>query len=216
MNDSAPAPRREAAEGTRDARGAGRAARRWLGGALVAVLTTAALYPTLNGAVRYEPSGVAPRDYYQPLTQASLHLDEAVWGLGARGIHVVNLALHVLNGLLIYTLALALIGAAKGVTPGKRLTLGDHVGAVIATLLFALHPLRVEAVAWIAHRAVLLSSSNSLGDTVWPDPGYPRPLLLSPYRSTQSLLRRTSRCSLRSPSISSHDRYRRAFPPFLL
>jgi protein O-mannosyl-transferase len=136
-----------------------------LGGVLIAAMTAIAFYPTLNGAVSYDDAdllavGAAAREMeggYQPLTRASFVVDEALWGLRASGYHAFNLALHILNGVLVYLLSLALLAAAKAPEARRSLPLGDHVGAVLVALLFTLHPLRVEAVAWVSHRAVLLS-----------------------------------------------------------
>jgi Flp pilus assembly protein TadD len=136
-----------------------------LGGALIAAITAFAFYPTLHGAVSYADadqlavgaSATGTDGCYQPLTRASFLLDQALWGSRASGYHAFNLALHILNSLLVYLLGLALIAAVKARAPRKRLRLGDHVGAALAALLFALHPLRVEAVAWVSQRAVLLS-----------------------------------------------------------
>lgn len=65
---------------------------------------------------------------------------------------------------LVYLLALTLLTAAeaRGVRPA-RVSVGVsparlHITAALATLLFALHPLRVESVAWATERRDVLSS----------------------------------------------------------
>jgi tetratricopeptide (TPR) repeat protein len=90
-----------------------------------------------------------------PVTWATLALDYLVWGLNPAGFHLTNLLLHAVNAVLVWllarqVLALALLGLA-----GQRPAL--EAGATLAALLFALHPLRVESVAWITERRDVLS-----------------------------------------------------------
>jgi len=79
---------------------------------------------------------------WHPLTWYSHALDISLFGLQPAGHHAVNLLLHAANGLLLLLLVL-------------RLT-GRRSPAVVTVLLFALHPLRVESVAWAAERKDLL------------------------------------------------------------
>jgi hypothetical protein len=80
---------------------------------------------------------------WHPLTSASHMLDVSLFGLAPAGHHAVNLLLHVVNAVL---LALVLF----------RLT-GAWWRSVLVAALFALHPLRVESVAWISERKDVLS-----------------------------------------------------------
>lgn len=82
---------------------------------------------------------------WHPLAWISHQIDVALFGLDPRGHHAVSLLLHVANALLA---ALAL----------ERLT-GSPRRALLAAALFALHPLRVESVAWIAERKDVLSAT---------------------------------------------------------
>jgi hypothetical protein len=86
--------------------------------------------------------------HWHPLTWISHMADVSLWGLDARGHHLTSLLLHVANAVL---LALAL----------ARLTGAWWRGLAVAAL-FALHPLRVESVAWIAERKDLLSAAFGL------------------------------------------------------
>lgn len=86
---------------------------------------------------------------YQPLTWMSYALDHALWPLGetldvphARGFHLTNVLLHALNACMVFALARRLLG-------GQR-------SAFVAALVFALHPLRVESVAWVTERRDVL------------------------------------------------------------
>lgn len=91
---------------------------------------------------------------WQPLVWASYAATEAVWGMSAKAHHAVNLILHGLTaGLLAHML-----------TPLVRRALHDRgeavaVGAAaVAAMLWAVHPLRVEPVAWLTARRDLLST----------------------------------------------------------
>jgi len=78
-----------------------------------------------------------------PLTWLSLMLDATIYGPRAGGFHATNILLHALNVLLVF----ALLTQATG-----RLPRSAFVAA-----LFAVHPLHVESVAWIAERKDVLS-----------------------------------------------------------
>src|SRR2546422_2164398 len=94
--------------------------------------------------------------HYQPLSWMTLGLDYVVWGMNPVGYHLTNLLLHAANAVLFYFMALRLLRAS---VPGGHadgswaLTLGSG----FATLLFAVHPLRAESVAWITERRDVLS-----------------------------------------------------------
>jgi hypothetical protein len=91
--------------------------------------------------------------HYAPLTWLSFALDHAIWGLAPFGFHLTNLVLHADNAALAAVVARRLLEAALVLSAPAR-----AVGALVAALLFALHPLRVEAVAWITERRGLLST----------------------------------------------------------
>ena len=81
--------------------------------------------------------------FFHPLTWLSLMLDVDLFGRGAGGPHLTNLLLHTVNVLLLFFVLRQMTGALWR-------------SAMVAGL-FALHPLRVESVAWIAERKDVLS-----------------------------------------------------------
>jgi protein O-mannosyl-transferase len=102
--------------------------------------------------------------HYIPLTWLSLGLNHALGGMEPWGYHLGNLLLHAANTALLFFVARRLLAAAAtGQNEG-----GDDrthppergaaisLGAAAAALLWALHPLRVESVAWITERRDVL------------------------------------------------------------
>ncbi len=80
---------------------------------------------------------------WHPLTWVSHMLDVQLFGLNPRGHHFVNVLLHALNVALLFQLF--------------RKATGSLSRSAIVAALFAVHPLNVECVAWIAERKSLLS-----------------------------------------------------------
>jgi hypothetical protein len=87
---------------------------------------------------------------YQPLTWVSHAIDHALFGMDPHGYHVVNVLLHAVNAALVLALFLLVLARAR---PRAGRPSWARVGAAGAgALFFALHPLRVESVAWITER----------------------------------------------------------------
>lgn len=103
---------------------------------------------------------------YQPLSWLSLSLDRALWGLNPFGYHLTNIMLHSANAALAYACA--------------RL-LWDEKRAWLCALLFALHPLRAESVAWITERRDVLSGFFFLGALLLHLRKTPRAWVLAAY-----------------------------------
>lgn len=89
---------------------------------------------------------------YMPLTWLSFAVDYQLWGLDPLGYHLTSLLLHALNAAVFYVLARRLLERALA-PPPQALALG----AAFAALVFSLHPLRVESVAWAFERRDVLS-----------------------------------------------------------
>jgi len=90
--------------------------------------------------------------HYMPLTWLTHGVDYVLWGMRPAGYHAVNVVLHALTAATAYFVALRLLAAA--VAPEPRTA--RRVGAAVAALVFAVHPLRVESVAWITERRDVL------------------------------------------------------------
>ena len=93
--------------------------------------------------------------HYAPLTWITFGADYLVWGLDPLGYHLTNLLLHAANAVVFYLIALRLL---QGGIPGsKDRPLPLRLSAALAALVFAVHPLRVESVAWATERRDVLS-----------------------------------------------------------
>jgi tetratricopeptide (TPR) repeat protein len=112
---------------------------------------------------------------WHPLTWISHALDYAIWGLNPLGHHLTNNILHALNTFLVVLLVVRLVEALQGArgkgqgatTPARQTGAGDSrftihdsrfalIAAGVTGLLFGLHPIHVESVAWVAERKDLL------------------------------------------------------------
>jgi tetratricopeptide (TPR) repeat protein len=82
--------------------------------------------------------------YWHPLTWLSFMLDCQLFGANAGEMHLVNLFLHIANALLLFAVF-------------KKMTGSQWPSAFVAAV-FAIHPMHVESVAWIAERKDVLSA----------------------------------------------------------
>src|SRR5881398_3891982 len=93
--------------------------------------------------------------HYIPLTWMTLGLDYLLWGMNPFGYHLTSLLLHVTNAVVFFFVVRRILTLARP-SAAER----DHalvVSAGFAALVFAIHPLRVESVAWVAERRDVLS-----------------------------------------------------------
>ncbi|MDO8805942.1 MAG: tetratricopeptide repeat protein [Elusimicrobiota bacterium] len=93
---------------------------------------------------------------YAPMTWLTYALDYLIWGIKPFGYHLTNVVLHSINALVFYSLCVKLLAlAAPPSTPEKEDEL--YISAGFAALFFAIHPFRVESVAWLSDRHDILS-----------------------------------------------------------
>jgi hypothetical protein len=91
---------------------------------------------------------------WAPLTWLTYAVDHAIWGLEPFGFHLTSTLCHALAAGLVFSLAHELLGLSS---PGMSRGIRRGV-ALFAALAWALHPLRVEPVAWIAQRNYVLGA----------------------------------------------------------
>jgi len=149
---------------------------RWLAPVIVALLTAVAFLPALqNGFVDWDDKSnfllnhhyrglgldelrwmftAFHMGHYVPLTWLTLGLDYLLWGMDPAGYHLTNLLLHVATAVAFYFLTMQLLCLGAGSVGEDKAV---WAGAAFAALIFALHPLRVESVAWITERRDVLS-----------------------------------------------------------
>src|SRR5207249_2055584 len=148
----------------------------WLVPVLIALVTVAAFLPALQSQfvswddaenfldnAHYRGLGWSPlrwmwtthRGHYIPLTWMTLGLDYLLWGMLPLGYHLTSLLLHAANAVVFFFVVRRILTRALR-SPSER----GHalaVSAGFAALVFAIHPLRVESVAWVTERRDVLS-----------------------------------------------------------
>jgi protein O-mannosyl-transferase len=143
--------------------------KKWLFAAALVVAVFLAYLPAWRGGFVWDddlhllnnpvlkPGGLAriwaPGSYinYWPLTFTAYRLEFETWGLDTLGFHLVNIALHAVTALLVWRVLVEL----------------DVRGAMFAAAIFALHPVNVESVAWIAQLKGILSLLFGLISTLF-------------------------------------------------
>jgi protein O-mannosyl-transferase len=96
---------------------------------------------------------------WHPLTWLSLQLDATLWGTNPHAFHATNVLVHAANAALLFLALRALTGA--------------FWRSVIVALLFAIHPLRAESVAWVSERKDVLSACFGMA-ALWAYASYVR------------------------------------------
>jgi protein O-mannosyl-transferase len=105
--------------------------------------------------------------HYIPFTRLTFSLNYVLGGMDPWGYHLLNVLLHGANAALFYVVVRRLLATA-GEAGGRdgRSDFELSVAAAGAALVFAVHPLRVEPVAWITGRADLLCATFLLLSTL--------------------------------------------------
>src|SRR5205809_588958 len=148
----------------------------WLVPVLIALVTFAAFLPTLQNQfvtwddgknflenAHYRGLGwthirwmwTTHLGHYIPLTWMTLGLDYLLWGMNPVGYHLTSLLLHAANAVVFFFVVHRILTLAlpRPSERGRALA----VSAGFAALVFAIHPLRVESVAWVTERRDVLS-----------------------------------------------------------
>jgi tetratricopeptide (TPR) repeat protein len=129
---------------------------------VIVAATFAAYYPVWQGGILWDDDAhltaatlrgtqglwriwfdVGTTQQYYPIVHSTFWLFDAVWGHETLPYHLLNISLHALSTLLFFSCL-------------RRL---DVAGALLASALFALHPIQVESVAWITELKNTLSTA---------------------------------------------------------
>ena len=138
--------------------------------ALVAVTTFAVFLPALaNGWAEFQDDGInflqneayrglGPQQLlwsfrtfllgvYQPLAWILLEVQYVVFGMAPSGYHFTSILLHTINAVILTVLLSAILRRCPGLAESGNAS-SIPASAGLAALLFSVHPLRVETVAW--------------------------------------------------------------------
>src|SRR5258707_2073036 len=141
----------------------------WIWGLFLVVVTILAYQPSWNGKPIWDDDGHitkpelrsldglgriwikpgATQQYY-PLAHSVFWVEHKIWGDSPLGYHPINILLHTVSALLLLKIL-------------RRL---EVPGASLATVIFALHPVQVESVAWISELKNPLSGTLYLGSAL--------------------------------------------------
>ena len=121
---------------------------------------------------------------YYPLVFTTFWIEQHIWGLAPAGYHIVNILLHFSNSLLLWAIL-------------RKLNIRY---GFLAGLLFAVHPVQVESVAWVTERKNVLSAFfyflSALSFLKYEEKGASRHYLASLALFIPALLSKTVTCSL--------------------
>ena len=102
------------------------------------------------------PEKIVSEVHYWPVLYTSYWLEHKLYGYNALGFHLVNLALHLVNTLLLWRLLPRLAARVPPASSTPQSALTHRAVPWLAAALFAIHPVHAEAVAWLIARKDLL------------------------------------------------------------
>jgi protein O-mannosyl-transferase len=151
------------------------------GAVLIIAIVTIAYLPSLSGGFIWDDKSLITENNiikasnglyrlwcstesadYWPATYTTFWIEWRLWGMNSAGYHVTNLIFHIIETLLIWIVL-------------RRLSIP---GAFLAAMIFALHPVNVESVSWIAQRKNTTAMLFFLLSILW----YVKFLLPAPLR----------------------------------
>ncbi len=91
----------------------------------------------------------------RPLPMFTLALNFRWGGVNTTGYHVLNLIFHIITGWIVYLLSLQIL-SLKNLKLGNRITDNKEVFALLAALLFVVHPIQTQAVTYIVQRITVM------------------------------------------------------------
>jgi len=117
---------------------------------------------TLSGTLGYFSRGAwdgigstgqikPPSNLYRPLLMVGYALERAIFGVNPGWCHFINILMHAVVCVLVMTFIWQLLGFWQQLTP-HRIEI-----ALVSGILFAVHPIHIEAVSWISGRAEVLA-----------------------------------------------------------
>ena len=140
------------------------------GVALIAIAAFVAYFPSINGEFILDDDKLVTANAiikasdglwrfwctteaadYWPMTNTTFWIEWRLWGINPAGYHVTNLILHIAEALLIWIIL-------------RKLSIP---GAIFAALIFAVHPVNVESVAWISQRKNTMAMLFFLLSILW-------------------------------------------------
>jgi protein O-mannosyl-transferase len=136
----------------------------------IILATVIAYWPSLNGGYILDDEGLLKNNRlilasdglyrfwstkeaidYWPVTNTTLWIEWRLWGDHPVGYHAGNLMLHIVEALLIWIIL-------------RKMSIP---GAFLAAMLFAVHPVNVESVAWISQRKNMMAMLFLLLSILW-------------------------------------------------
>ena len=135
------------------------------------VVTNGSIVPPLS------LRAVVLHDVKRPVVNVSYAIDRTLWGVRPAGFHATNIAIHMINVLLLFAVAAALSAG------GARAARSTRIAAFTAAMLLAVHPMMTEAVGYVSGRSELLCTAFVLASLLcglhWIGDGRPRWAILT-------------------------------------
>ncbi len=99
--------------------------------------------------------------YYRPFLHLSMAIDYSFWHLNPMGYHLTNVILHSIASLLVFLTGLLITKDGKIHNYHSNFddkNIKNIMPALLSSIIFAIHPVHTESVAWISGRTDILST----------------------------------------------------------